>query len=574
MITEEDFEKHLINMQRADHLVIDTEGSLTHPYSVTWGLSTSSHSVAEYFPFRHQLGDNLPADWLDPISRIIVKHPCVVFHNAKHDLRALENLGIYRTGKFYDTMLMAHMNNENYFSKELDYLSKHFGGEPKRKSDVMDQLIKAFGWHAIPAELIREYGANDAYITQELFYNLYPDFQEQGFDGELWDYEQKFIRLMARIENRGIPVDVDLSERELARGLQIMDEIKRSLGFDPAKSTELSRFLLDEMKLPVLKRSKKTNKPSFDKEVMKAYDEMLQATNDKRAREILIFRGWQKTTSSNYRRYLELLGPDGRLRANYKIHGTVTGRMSCEDPNLQQIPRESENDWNGRLKRAFITDPEFAAFEADFSQLEFRIAAAYGKVQRLIDIFNDPRRDIFSEMAEDLGLSRHDTKTFNYTLQYGGGADRISAVFGLGRLAAKGRIRQYYEQYPGLAKATSLAKLRMEQNGFVRYWTGRRRHKGPYDDGHKAFNSVCQGGAFEIVKRRMIALDEAGLNNDECRMDLQVHDSIRFEIERGKEKIYIPEIQNIMEDVNSDFNFGVQFKVDIHKWGTKEKWDE
>src|SRR5436190_9102021 len=567
-LTEEDFEKHLINIERSDYLPVDTEGSINHPFSQTWGLSTSANSVPEYFAFNHAVGSNLPSSWLPRLRDIILNHPCLIFHNAKHDLRALQNLGIDYQGKFYDTMLMAHMNDENIFSKELDYLSKLFGGDPKRKSEEMNLLIKAYGWHIVPVDYIRPYGANDAYITGELFYNLFDNFRAQGFDGDLWDVKQKFIRLMSKIENTGIPIDVRLSEQELERGLGIMAEIQSSLGFNPSSSTELGNFLLEEMGLPVLKRSGKTDKPSFDKYVMQAYDEILSLREDKRATQILTYRGWQKTTSSNYRRYLEGLDPDGRLRCNYKLHGTHTCRMSCEDPNLQQIPRESSNDWNGRLKEAFIAEEGFTAYEADFSQLELRLGAAYGKEARLIEIFESDR-DIFDEMARDLGMSRFNTKTLNYTMQFGGGATRVKNVFGLeSELAAKGIIKNYFKRYPGLAKASNLAKFRAEQNGFVKYWTGRRRHFADVaEEARKAFNSVCQGGAFEIVKRRMIAVDEAGLNNEECRMDLQVHDSARFEIQNGKEHIYIPEIQNIMEDVNSDFNFGVRFRVKIKKWG-------
>lgn len=572
-ITEEDFDKHLINIRQAPFCPVDTEGTISHPFSQTWGVSTSANTVPEYFGFNHLIGSNLPSNWLPRLADVLTNHPCLVFHNAKHDLRALRNLGINYTGKFYDTMLMAHMVDENIFSKELDYLSKLYGGDPKRKPEEMALLIKAFGWEYVPLTYIRPYGANDAYITGELYRKLLPDFQDQGFDTHLWETEQKFVRLMMKIEDNGIPLDVSLSEQELERGLKIMADIQSNLGFNPGSTTQLGHFLLDEMNLEPYYKKTKRGKHSFDKEAMRYYDELLQFSGDDRAEQILTYRGWQKTTSSNYKRYLERLDPDGRLRPNYKLHGTHTGRLSCEDPNLQQIPRESTNDWNGHLKRAFITDSGFTAYEADFSQLELRLGAFYGKVQRLIDVFADSSRDIFEEMAKDLRMSRNNTKTLNYTLQFGGGARRISNVFGVSDAAAKSIIRNYFGQYEGLARATKLAKFRVEQNGYVRYWTGRRRHFNDIEEeARKAFNSVCQGGAFEIVKRRMIACDEAGLNNDECRMDLQVHDSVRFEIENGKEDIYLPEIRKTMEDVASDFDFGVIFRVKINQWGTHNEY--
>lgn len=574
-ITEDQFEGYLRGLQGSPRISVDTEGTLTHPFSQTWGASTSAFGVNEYFAWYHRSGTNLPLDWLPRLAKVIENHPCLIMHNAKHDLKALRNLGINFKGKFYDTMLMAHMVNENFFSKELDFLSRHFGGEPKKRSDVMKVIIDKMGWEHVPVSLMREYGSNDAFITEALFESLYPDFCEQGFDGDLWEIEQKFSRLLLKIEDNGVLIDTELSIRELERGEKIMAEIRNELGFNPSSPVDLGKFLIDELKLPMIKPTKTTKKlprdqqkPSFDKDAMEVYDELLARRNDKRARQILIYRGWQKTTSSNYRPYLELLGPDGRLRPNFKIHGTHTGRLSCEKPNLQQIPRESPNDWNGRLKEAFITECGRRAYEFDYSQLEFRLGAAYGKVQKLIEVFNDPTQDVFQRLAEDNGLIRQDAKTLNYTLQFGGGAQRISEVFGVSHGAAKAIINKYYSEYPGLKKIATLAHARAIANGYVQYWTGRRRHFQFEEDCRKAFNSVCQGGAFEIVKRKMIELDEAGLNNDECRMELQVHDSIRFNIEDGKEATYLPEIKKIMEDIPQ---FGVKFKVDCKVWAHDEK---
>lgn len=570
LCTEYNFRRHLDLMQRVPYLTIDTEGTLNHPFSETWGLSYSANGVSEYFPFNHLSGKNLPQSWIKPLKYVIENHPCLVMHHAKHDLRAMRSLGIEikRDAKWYCTMLMSHMTNENLFAQSLEAVSKHYGGNPKNMPPEAEKIKDKMGWRYIPSWLMQSYAANDALITDEAFYSILPDFQSQGFDGELWDIEREFVWLLADMEDNGALIDTELAERELARGEKIMADISADLGFNPGSTTQLGEFLLQEMKLPVVKRSKKTDKPSFDKYAMELYDELLERVNDDRAKKILTYRGWSKTTSSNYRPYLELLSPDGRLRANYKQHGTKTGRLSCEKPNLQQIPKESPKDWNGRLKKAFIVEAGRTGWEADYSQLEFRLGAAVGRVQPLLDIFADPSRDIFDEMAAELGMTRFDTKTLNYTTQFGGGAKRISEVFGVSRGAAKAIIENYYTKYKGLAAATAKASNLCYKDGYIEYWSGRRRHFwNPREDGHKAFNAWCQGGAFEIVKRRMLALKRAGLINDECRLDLQVHDSIRLDIVNGRESEFIPEVRRVMEDVVPDF--GVKFKVDIHKWGDK-----
>lgn len=572
--TEGEIRQHLNYMSNAPVIAIDTEGTLNHPFSETWGLSYSDGVHSQYFPFYHHVGHNLSPLNIPAFKAVIENHPCVVFHHAKHDLRALRNLGINIFGRpWYCTMLMSHMVNENLFAQSLDAVSKHYGGNPKAMPPEAEVIVSKMGWRYIPSELMLSYAANDAFITKRAFDAIWPEFVSQGFNGELWNIEREFTWLLADMEDNGALIDQELSEKELYRGLGIMTEIEAELGFNPGSNKQLGEFLIDTLRLPVVKRSKKTQKPSFDKAAMEVYDELLERNSDSRAKRILTYRGWSKTTGSNYRPYLELLSKDGRLRANYKQHGTKTGRLSCEKPNLQQIPRQSAKDWNGNLKSAFIVDMGRTRWEFDYSQLELRLAAAVSRTQRLLEIFEDPTRDVFSEMASELGMDRDSTKTLNYTIQYGGGVNRVSTVFGVSREAALAIIGNYYDKFPGLSRATKRAAGLCERDGFISYWSGRRRHFwDPRSDAHKAFNSWCQGGAFEIVKRQMLAVRRAGLIGPECRLDIQVHDSAGFDIENGKERVYVPEIIRIMEDVEPDF--GVKFKVDAHKWGTKESWKD
>lgn len=573
--TEDEIRQHLNYMTNTPVLAIDTEGTLNHPFSETWGLSYSDGVHSQYFPFNHISGPNLDSCWIARLRQVIESHSHVSMHHAKHDIRALRNLGINLRGRpWYCTMLMSHLTNENLFAQSLDAVSRHYGGQPKDMPPEAKKIRDKLGWRYIPSELMLSYAAHDALITHGADRAIWPDFVAQGFSGELWDIEREFTWLLADMEDNGALIDAELSERELARGLQIMEEIGAELGFNPASHLQLGTFLLDTLKLPVVgKVSPKTDKPSFNKANMEVYDELLTRNADSRAKLILTYRGWQKTTSSNYKPYLELRSPDGRLRANYKQHGTKTGRLSCEKPNLQQIPRQSAKDWNGQLKRAFIVSQGRTRWEFDYSQLELRLAAAVSRTEQLIEAFSDPTRDVFQEMADELGMDRDSTKTLNYTIQYGGGIQRLIEVFGVSRLAAKAIRDNYYAKFPGLSKATRRAAGLCERDGYITYWSGRRRHFwSPRDDAHKAFNSWCQGGAFEIVKRQMLAVKREGLIGPECQLDIQVHDSAGFDIEDGKEFTYVPEIKRIMENVEPDF--GVDFRVDAHQWGTKISWDQ
>lgn len=562
------------------YLSIDTEGNGRDirgpsPDGYTTGISLAfgfqDTTLADYWGFKHKTRNNAGDRELGELAELIQTHPRVIFHNAKHDLLSLQDLGINRTGPFYDTMLMQHFINENFNAYGLDALSRLHGGNPKLKPQRMTDIINAFGWDYVPGDMMWEYAANDAEITHELFNKLYPEFCTQGFDGELWDWEQKFIRLLIKMEHHGIRIDTDFCEKEALIGEERMEEIVKDLnGRKPSSPLDLKSLLLDELGLPIVKRTDK-GKPSFDKHAMAVYDDLLSRQANKTAQLILEYRGWQKTVSSNYRPYLALLSNDGRLRPNYKLHGTVTGRMSCERPNLQQIPKTGEKRWNGHLKQAFIPAEGFRLYGFDYSQLELRLASAYANEQAFITVCEEGR-DLFTEMAERLSWKRDDGKTFTYATLYGGGDQRISELFGVNKGRARELRKEWFGQFPNFEKIIKQCEHTVKQRGYIKLWTGRRRHFiNRYDDAHKGFNAAIQGGGAEIVKRSMIRIDEAGLNNQECRLLLNIHDELVVEIQEGKEQEYIPEIKNIMEDVR-DVNgnpMPIKFAVDSKTWGEK-----
>lgn len=516
-----------------------------------------------YFPFRHGTS-NLHPSYREALKVLLEASVCV-YHNSKFDLVSLGTLGINPRRKFYDTMLMAHWVNENLYSKELEALARIIGYPGKEKSDLFKQFVKLYGWGYLPPELMADYAAHDTEITWQVFEHFYPQFIEQGFDGELWEIEQQFIlEVVIPMEGRGIRTDLELAEKEVERGERRMLEIRDEIKLNPGSTKDLRTLLIDQLKLPVVKLTD-GGQPSMDKEAMKVYEEILERQNSPVAKRVLEYRGYQKTVSSNWRAYLELVSPDGRVRPNFKLHGTKTGRLSCEKPNLQQIPKVSDKEWNKYVKPGFIAKDGFTLWEADYSQLELRLGAAYAQEQSLIEVFADPNRDIFTEMSVVLGMSRFDTKTFVYSTQYGAGIKRISDVFGVSKQEAAGIRDDYFRAYPGFKKITDLAALRCRSQGYLKLWTGRRRHfQYPKSEDHKAFNSAMQGGAAEIVKRSMLRVVREADQN-ECGLLLQVHDSMVLEIENGKEEKYSELVTDIMADVKPDF--GVKFKADWHRWG-------
>ncbi len=562
----------------------DTEGSnITQDYrdGRGWGTGISfairmGSLFGGYYPFRHPEGNLSDEDQHRLRNAIRNYKGWFTFHNAKHDLVALHTLGIDYPGKFYCSLLLCHLLNETLpYDKSLEQCAKYYLGAEEAKDD---SLVKAWAaildgeWHRIPAHVMGPYSTHDAALHLRLFEHIEPlVFKE--VPREYWDHKQDFIRTMIYMESLGVRVDTELCRQQALVGEIEMEEIVEQLKLNPGSPKDQYKLFIEDLGLPILKTSKKTGKPSFDKEVMQDYEIILENRSEpsNTARLVLDYRGWQKTVSSNYRPYISLLSPDGRLRPNYKLHGTKTGRCSCERPNLQQIPRVSSNSWNGHVKQAFIPEDEFDLWEFDYSQLEFRLGTAYAAQYQpdipLIEIFNDPDRDVFTEMSKLENWPRQNIKTRTYAIQYGGGANRLKNVFGLATLAQGQAIKdKFFATYPGFEKVMRVAENKVMANAKLQLWTGRYRHfMFPDSEKHKGFNSVIQGGGADIVEQAMVRVHKQVVSDD-CRMLLQVHDSIVCEIRKGFEDQYIPKIKAIMEDVPGDW--GVKFRVDVKKWGS------
>ena len=525
-----------------------------------------------YLPFRHSnafgLSANLPEEIrLDVVETLESYTGAIIFHNAKFDLVALETLGIKWTGKFYDTMLMCHLINENLpYALDLTSCCKYYidGTVSKKDTPEFKHFVKTFGWQDVPSFFMGEYASWDAVITFALF-NAIWDLFLQEVPEEYWQHKQDFLRVIIKMESRGVRINLDLCREQEAIGAKIMQEKVDSLGGNLGSVTFLGRLINGQLGIPVYKVSPKTGKASFDKDAMEVYDEALSRLESDIAKDILTYRGWQKAVTAYYRPYQVRISPDGRLRPNYKLHGTKTGRMSCAEPNLQQIPRVSDKPWNGHLKSAFIPAPGYTLYEFDYSQLELRLGTAYAKEENLISVFKEDR-DIFSEMAPTLGLSRQDTKTFVYATQYFAGIKRLAILLGISMAKAEEIRDNYRDGYPGFLQMSQKAMALCKKNKKIKLWSGRYRHfQYPQDEAHKAFNSVIQGGAADIVEHVMVRLFKEIDDDDKCRMLLQVHDSVVFEIRNDCIEEYVPRIQELMGDVQPDF--GVKFKVEGKIWG-------
>jgi DNA polymerase-1 len=561
-------------IQKATVIAFDTEttGLKVHSGEDTiLGFSIAFDSefgvLSEYFPVAHIRGENLEdADWKAILGEV-VKKPLIIY-NAIFDLNVLTHMG-YEVTRFFCAQKIDHLINENHNVYSLDQTTTRWlGYAGKEKSAEFELAMLAYGWAGMPSEVMYHYAKTDAGITLEAFNE---EIKHREFTPKLnkfWkEIEAPNIKLLSKMRQRGVRIDIDKCKVEEAKGKAVMSGIAEELGGNPASPIFLKKALLEDLGLPeILKKNKKGEfRQTFDKDAMKRYELMLEreSSNNDIASKILTYRGWQKAVSGYYLPYQKFVERDGRLRAEYKPHGTVTGRYSCADPNLQQIPKETDKPWNGAVKSCLIAEDGYKLWELDYSQLEFRLAASAAKEEKLLEIFNDGSRDIFTEMAAHLGMERQATKTLTYSIQYGAGTQRIMDVFGVTKGEATDIIGNFYEQYPGLKRAGQAAGQQAKTTGYVDIWSGRRRHfKYPKDEYYKAFNSYVQGGAADLVKKVMVDCEREGLNNEENRLLLQVHDSLVWEIAVGREEYYLPRIAEVMTAPD----FGVRMAVDAHEW--------
>lgn len=546
MIVTQDFIPELkLRLQREKELIaIDTETNITNRYHERYllGISLAVSGESYYIPVGHGsiTGEDprnvsVPSDLLKDLQA-----PLALF-NAKFDFHVLLNAGIEipRTS-FYDGMLMCHLIYEDEFQFSLAAMSKKYLGQESKKDTELAGAIRAVGWENTPPIYMAKYAEKDAVLTRDLVTELLKHFDQYM---EPYQYDMQFLWTLLDIERKGIRVNLKEVSSLQGQCNARLKAIRTELGFDPAKTNELHKRLFSEppvgFGLKVLETTP-TGRP-------KVGDKFLQNTHHPVVGLIKEYRVINKQLTSYYNSYENLCSGYGRLHAGFKQHGTVTGRLSCADPNMQQIPRDSP------IKGLFLPEPGFELWEIDFKNIEMRLAAVYSKEPALVETFKQ-EGDVHQLTADLLGISRQHAKTVNFLIIYGGGAKALSQQINLSQAECQKILNNFKQAYPRLFATMRAATESAEANGSViKMWSGRRRHFRFSNECHKAFNSIVQGGSFEIVKRSMLLLQAEGFD-----MRNQVHDSVWLNIS-GKDEVERAEA--IMSDWTEEA-FGLKFSVE------------
>lgn len=558
-------------LNKSEVLVFDTETTGLEPYlnSQIFSLAVCDGKECVYFNFK-DYGDGfsnqyiLERSWMKPLTTKL-RH--WVGHNVKFDLHFMDRAGIKPFGAPLDTEVWARVFENHHQFKggySLDQCAKRWLGLEKddRVKAYMDEHglfhktydhetgkeYKNYHFDLVPFELISEYAMKDAEIT----WKLYEHFQKNmyKFSNDVPNLalavEDKLTPVLFNMEKRGVLVDKEYCENAFAfekdKAEKLANNISLRLGFDFVDSAKALAPYFESLGVELPKTEKGNDQVT---------EEVLTQVGGEVCEKIIAYREAMKRANTYFANYLNRMDENNVIHPRFRQSGTVTGRMSCADPNLQNIP--TTDDAVYPIRRAFIPREGFIFVSIDYKQMEFRLMLDYANQEDLIEKIKKGL-DPHDATAELTGLERKTAKTLNFGILYRMGLAKLGKALSITESAAGDFRRSYFAAMPKVKRFIYEAPKRQEERGYTYSWAGRRFYldEGTNDDGsskwsYKAANSIIQGGCADVCKLAMVEI-ESYLGTHQSRMVLQVHDEILLEISLREFHI-LRTIQKIMEDV-------------------------
>jgi DNA polymerase-1 len=547
----------LRKLNTKDVLVWDCETTGLKAYHGSRAFSVAMSDGIDNYYFNFQKYKDLDSNFvLEPISlRPLTSRPRLwIAHNAKFDLHFTDRLDIKPDGTIMDTEVLGRIFNNNYTYSggySLDASSKRWLNAEKddRVKQWMDannafttgfypdgKPEKHYYFDLVPFDIISEYAMKDA----ELTFKLYEFFKLNMYENKAVEIETNLTPVLFEIEKVGVLLDreycVGAQQFEVERAGQAE---RRLVALCGGEFTDSAKFLA-----PILE-ARGFKLPTTEKGNKQITDEVLnQFPGDLLTRDLLEYRDAIKRESTYFGNYLGCCAEsDNVIHPNFRQAGTVTGRMSCNQPNLQNIPAEDPSVYP--IRRAFIPRPGFVFVSIDYAQMEFRLMLEYANQTDLIEQIKNGL-DPHDATANLTGLSRKPAKTLNFGLLYGMGIAKLAKAIGVSDAEAKSFKYKYFDRLPGVKRFIRTSSDRQASRGYTFSWTGRRFYIDDPKWSYKAANSIIQGGCADICKLAMVRLFNY-LREYHSRMVLQVHDEILFEIDIGELHI-IKRLQEIMAE--------------------------
>ena len=561
------------------------------------GVAVAVPGWSGYYPIAHEGGGNMDRKKVLKWFQDVLNLPAVkIFHNAMYDVCWIRALGLSINGKIVDTMIASALVDENQMRYDLNNCSKRYTGKGKNETDLY-QAAKDWGVDAkaemykLPAIYVGAYAEKDAEITLELWQELKKEIDHQDINS-IMDMETELFPCLVDMRFKGVRVDVQAAhtlKKELSlQEDKLIQKIKTETGIDTQIWAARSiAQVFDKLKLDYDK-TEKTSAPSFTKNFLQNHPHPLVKLIAQ-AREINKAHTTFIDTILKHNHKGRIHAEINQLRSDNG--GTVTGRFSYSNPNLQQIPARNK-DLGPRIRSLFIPEEGHTWGCFDYSQQEPRLVVHYAALQNLygagevLDAYHEGDADFHSIVAEMAEIPRSQAKTINLGLFYGMGKNKLQAELGISKDKANDLFRQYHNKVPFVKQLMDNVMQRAQDSGKIRTLLGRLCrfhlwepnqfgiHKAlPHDAAlkehgpgikraytYKALNKLIQGSAADMTKKAMIELYKENIIPH-----IQVHDELDISITNED---HADKIVEIMENA---VNLEVPNKVDYEfgpNWGS------
>ncbi len=560
------------------------------------GIAVAVEGWSGYYPIAHEGGGNMDKNMVIKWFTDVLNTPAIkIFHNAMYDVCWIRSMGLKIEGRIVDTMIAGSLVDENRFRYDLGSLGRDYVGIGKNEA-VLKETAAHWGIDAksemykLPAMYVGEYAEQDAVLTLKLWQEMKKEILDEDVQS-IFDLETELFPCLVDMRFLGVRVDVDaahkLKQELVSDEKKCLQEVKKVTGIDVQIWAARSiAEVFDKLKLPY-ERTLKTEAPSFTKN-------WLQNQTHPVAKAIAHAREINKSHTTFIDTILKH-SHKGRIHAEINQirsdqGGTVTGRFSYNNPNLQQIPARNK-ELGPRIRSLFIPEEGHTWGCFDYSQQEPRLVTHYASldglygVSEVLEAYNDePDTDFHRIVADMANIPRSQAKTINLGLFYGMGKNKLQAELGVSKEDAEDLFRTYHDKVPFVKMLMESVMRRAQDKGRVRTHLGRRcrfnlwepRHFGvhkalPKEEAerehgpnmikraftYKALNKLIQGSAADMTKKAMVDLYKEGIIPH-----IQVHDELDISVDGNADKI-----KEIME---SAVELEVPNKVDYESgpnWG-------
>ncbi len=592
VLTWEAFDAWFKQIQAADLVAFDTETtSLDAMRAEVVGLSFSVQAGAAcYIPLAHSYGD---APTQLPLAQVLAKlkpwfeNPAAkkLGQHIKYDRHVMANHGIEVQGYVHDTMLQSYVLEVHKPHGLASLAERHVGRKGLSYEDLCGKGAHQIPFAQVDVARATEYSCEDSDMTLEVHQALWPRLQADDKLRFVYELEIASSEALYRIERNGVLIDgPTLAAQSHTLGqriVQLESEAYEIAGqpFNLASPKQLGEIFFDKLGLPVIKKTA-TGARSTDEEVLEklAEDYPLPA-------KILEHRSLSKLKGTYTDKLAQMALPrTGRVHTHYAQAVAVTGRLSSNDPNLQNIPiRTAEGR---KVREAFVAPAGSVIASADYSQIELRIMAHLSDDEALVKAFHEGLDVHRATAAEVFGVAvdqvsteqRRYAKVINFGLIYGMSAFGLAKALGIDNTAAKNYITRYFERFAGVKRYMDDTRAQAKAQGYVETVFGRRLYlpeinspNGPRRAGAEraAINAPMQGTAADLIKLSMVKVQqELDAQHRSIKVIMQVHDELVFEVPESEVDWLKTEVPRWMAEV-------AQLKVPLlAEVGVGRNWDE